>query len=372
MDRHPCDGCGAVTRRVGSGREERGDRGAALAFVLLLMLAVISLGHGVLASALGELAASRARVRQLEASAAAQAAVARALGQAAGAWLDSIAPGREVVADSLVVGPGHGLGALRRLDPEAWLVVGTGRSGGRATVRTARLAWSLDPVTRVTSLRGALSVTPGAPVTIAGAVEASDPIGAAPPLTAEECAPWTTDLAVHYATAPLVPVDAPEWATGPSLGLLTLARLLTRADGTISGTGTPQPTERLGACVSDDPWGWGDPEGYGPCRSHLPMRASEGDLSVVGGVGQGILVVGGELTLTAGARFYGLLIVGGPLRIEAGASLTGFALAGGGALVSAGSSVAASACWAVRSLAAHRVSLSRLQLVPGVPEVGPL
>jgi hypothetical protein len=85
-----------------------------------------------------------------------------------------------------------------------------------------------------------------------------------------------------------------------------------------------------------------------------------------------VLVVGGSLTLTSGARYYGMVITGGPLRVEDGASLTGLAIAHGGVAVAADAKVAASACWAVRALAANRFALGDFVQVPRVGEIGPM
>jgi hypothetical protein len=69
---------------------------------------------------------------------------------------------------------------------------------------------------------------------------------------------------------------------------------------------------------------------------------------------------------------YGLILVSGELRVEDGAQLVGMAIAAGGAEVAAGSLVRASACWAIRVLAAHRSTLGRLKVMPGQPVLGPV
>jgi hypothetical protein len=89
-----------------------------------------------------------------------------------------------------------------------------------------------------------------------------------------------------------------------------------------------------------------------------------------GGVGQGLLVVDGGLTLTAGARFYGIALVRGTLRVEDGGRFQGMAVAVGGAYVAGGAIVRGSACRAVRALDARRRELSGLRLVPGVGSLG--
>ena len=349
------------------------ERGAALVFVLLVMLALVALGHGALASALGELAASRAVARQLEVRAAAEAAVSLALREPGGAWTDSIAVGEVRALGSRTLGRAVAAPGLRRIGPEAWLAEGEGRLGPRARARAARLVWAMDPLTRVTALGGAVNVGWSAAVSLAGAVDATAPARVDPPLVAGDCAPWLTELDSHYLAAPLATAALlPDTATDVSLGLLDLDALLTLADAGVAGTGTPSPVERLGVCVIDEPGGWGDPDRPGgPCGPHLPVRASLGDLTVEGGAGQGVLAVGGDLTLSA-ARYYGLVVVRGALRLEDGALLEGLALALGGATVASDARIVASACWAVRALAAARGALGLMLPAPGVAPIGPL
>lgn len=349
-------------------------RGVALVFVLLVMLALVALGHGALASSLGELAASRAVARQLELRAAADAAVSLALRERGGAWMDSVAVGDARSLGTLTLGRTEAASTLRRLAAESWLAEGRGRLGPRAAARSARLAWALDPLTRIVTLEGALTVGPNAIVAGLGAVDASDPTRIDPPQAVADCAPWLLDLVTRYATSPLAPVSlSVDTAGGPSLGLLDFDALLAAASDTVSGVGTPAPVESMGLCVTGAAWGWGDPGGPGqPCGPHLPLRASLGDLTVQGGAGQGMLVVDGDLTLTASARYYGLVVLRGALRLEGGSSLDGLALARGGADVGAGSRLVASACWAVRALAAQRQELGGFRAVPGVPPIGPM
>ncbi|MEQ1857835.1 MAG: hypothetical protein ABL963_15380, partial [Longimicrobiales bacterium] len=70
---------------------ERG--GAALVAVVLLTLALYAVGHGMLAISLGELAASHAAARLVEARAGAQAVIHETLNGPAPAWLDSVPVG---------------------------------------------------------------------------------------------------------------------------------------------------------------------------------------------------------------------------------------------------------------------------------------
>jgi hypothetical protein len=59
----------------------------------------------------------------------------------------------------------------------------------------------------------------------------------------------------------------------------------------------------------------------------FPVLHSVGDLSLSGGIGQGILLVDGELSLSGGVEFYGLVVALGGLTVGAGGGhLTGAAI----------------------------------------------
>ena len=345
-----------------------------LVFVVLLMLALVGLGHGLLVSALAEHAASSAGARHLQARAAASAVVARILRASDGAWMDSIDVGETRASGALSLGRATGSATSTRLTRESWLVQGRGTYPDGGATRTASLAWALDPLERIVELRAVVGGRPDALWQIEGEIDAGDPAGVEPPLAPADCAPWIGELQARYATSPLAATDiADDTVGGPGLGLVGFADLMAAADVGVTGWGTPAPVERLGVCAAEEPWGWGDPDHpTRPCGGRLPLRAADGDLTMDGGVGQGVLVVDGDLTLTSGARYYGLVLVRGTLRLEGAAILQGLALALEGAHVGVDSRLVASACWAVRALTAQRAALGGLRVVPGVGPIGPL
>jgi hypothetical protein len=245
---------------------------------------------------------------------------------------------------------------------------------GVAESSSARLAWALDPLARVTALPAVVTVRPGAPLMLAGTLDAGTPTAVDPPLTSGDCAPWLSALEAHFAGDPLLMAAAlPAGDTLPRLGLLDFAGLLGEVDVLVAGSGAPAPSEPLGVCDTTDAWNWGDPDRpWRPCGAFLSLRGARGALEATGGAGQGVLVVEGDFTLRGDARFYGLVLATGGLRLEDDAELAGMALAGGGVYLAAGARLSASACWAARALAAQRGTLGRLRPLPGVGKVGPL
>ena len=60
---------------------------------------------------------------------------------------------------------------------------------------------------------------------------------------------------------------------------------------------------------------WGDPlDPTGPCGSYYPVIYVNGDLTVNTGVGQGLLLVEGDLNAQGGFEFYGIVVVRGSLK----------------------------------------------------------
>ncbi len=95
----------------------------------------------------------------------------------------------------------------------------------------------------------------------------------------------------------------------------------------------PAPVGTDGSCDRSAPGNWGEsgrPGAVPGCRSYFPIVHAAGDLTLLGGRGQGVLVVDGDLTLAGGAEFAGAVLVGGVFRATgAGARVFGGVVAGG-------------------------------------------
>jgi hypothetical protein len=75
------------------------------------------------------------------------------------------------------------------------------------------------------------------------------------------------------------------------------------------------PSETGGVCNTGDITNWGDPEvPSSPCFHHFPIIYAPGDLTINQDVGQGILLVEGDLNVQGGFSFYGITIVKGRLK----------------------------------------------------------
>lgn len=114
---------------------------------------------------------------------------------------------------------------------------------------------------------------------------------------------------------------AGDTSTYASFGASDWNTLAASADVRLAGGDmTPSPilTATLPArCNTGESSNWGDTarsDPSDPCEHHFPLIYSEGDLRLNGGAGQGVLLVNGDLDLSAPFTFFGPVIVRGSVR----------------------------------------------------------
>ena len=113
---------------------------------------------------------------------------------------------------------------------------------------------------------------------------------------------------------------------GERWGTLTLHAAVSLPPGSVV---TPAPVVASGACDRSRADNWGDPSGAGLCGTYAPLIWARGDVELRGGVGQGVLLAEGDVTLSAGARFVGVVIARDDLMSTGiGGTVLGAALAG--------------------------------------------
>jgi hypothetical protein len=75
-------------------------------------------------------------------------------------------------------------------------------------------------------------------------------------------------------------------------------------------------------------WGDGNRKSpAGPCETYFPVIHAKGDMHLTGGMGQGVLLVDGDLTITGGFWFLGVVVVRGTMRSAGGAGVFGVLMA---------------------------------------------
>jgi hypothetical protein len=231
--------------------------------------------------------------------------------------------------DSISFDAGSDWSALvRRLTPEVVLLEVAPRPPGGPASREAagvRLGWLLRPRPDSASPRAAVSVA--APVALGDGVVISGTDEAPPGV--DSCA--APDSAIAGIAAPSVGVSGsarlqgspPELLQAGDLGAFD--RFSERATLVLpGGTYTTSPATVGTSCDRQRSTNWGDPGGVvAPCSEYLPIVRVDGDLTVSGGVAQGILLVNGDLRITGPFTFHGMLIVKGAVDITAPTDLSG-------------------------------------------------
>ncbi len=101
-----------------------------------------------------------------------------------------------------------------------------------------------------------------------------------------------------------------------SFGDLNWDEMVALADKVYSTSpGKPGPVVSGGVCQKSVMDNWGDPvDPTSPCFNYFPIIYLPGGASLSGGIGQGILLVDGDLSVQGGAEFYGPVFVKGTLK----------------------------------------------------------
>ncbi|HEY6107261.1 MAG TPA: hypothetical protein VIV56_00020 [Gemmatimonadales bacterium] len=314
-------------------------RGIALPLVLWALVIGSALLTVALFLILQEQRAGQAGRRLVHTFTRAEAGLAEALGGWTPGSLNRALPGAR---DSLgTVGSDP---AIRRLNQGLFLVSVRVRDGATET-RLGRLVR-----VRPAHLIATAALTSGGPVQLddAATISGED----RPPAGSEDCPP--ADSAVAGVAAPSVLPAASSVITGsPPLierppadsglapeDLQVFRDLASQATLILAGGTWPTGPATVGTvCDPSLPENWGDPYfPRGPCGAYRPIVYVAGDLDLLPGRGQGILLVEGHLLLHGPYDFGGLLMVRGGLDVASGDSavrLNGAVFAGSAGLQTA-------------------------------------
>lgn len=345
-----------------------GEGGFALPVVLMVLLAATAFAHLIHYLARQDLAVAGAERDLLIARLAAEGGV-HVVAATQGALLTAMP-----VGDSAVASGGQGdRGAYRvaahRLNSEIYLLVAEGNAGGATRSTVGRLTWALDPGARLAALPAAVSHR--ADVLVSDSAVIGNDRVTDPPLSwgAADCAlhlplahslfpagwvagsaPWTPPvLALEPARMSRLAIDA----NPPSLnlGILSLEDLASLADVTVGFSGGTSLVDMQAGCPATAAGRWGTPlNPGGSCGGHLPVVVVRGSLEVTGGQGQGVLVVVGDVHLSADATFAGVVLAEGMVRLSDEARIAGWIRSGDRVLLEGRARMEASACAGLRAL----------------------
>lgn len=299
------------------GRSPGARRGAVLAAVVLLALALYGLAHVLLLTARGARLTANGQAHDTALRAATDGAVAEVLRDGLGP-LPSVLEVRSDTTDRFIRAPHTIERTLLRLSEESWLIEATARLAGGPDFTSRTVGWVPVAAVRVRSWPAAVSLAPGSTVDARGELS-----GDGPPVGIVE-------------RGGLGPISVPE---------------LVQLSPAVTPTVRPAPVRAGSACIAA-PANWGAPTSpTHPCFDRLVVGARAGDVEVVGGEGQGLLVVDGDATLTS-TTFHGLLLVTGEVRLTGDTRVVGRIVALGGFSAEPATSVRNSAAVATAALVA--------------------
>lgn len=333
--------------------------GVAMAMALLAVVVLGIVIAGVFFASSQEIQTGRNLVHQAQALARSEHGLAMMLSAWNGSWATELPVGSSI-HEPVSMQEGGSIGiTLTRLTPTTYWVVSEAHAGPSADTRRStgillRLAIpDLHPL-------GALAVrsssgTPGGELiqgvvridgadagpaswsdcvppgpSAAGIASDVSPSSGAPdgPCQSDGCIrgspPVLIDATIADSTRP--PFSQEAWAS-----LTARANLLLPGGSVVGSPDRPvQPRVREERCDITAPLNWGDPSRTTACASYFPVIHVLGDLQMLGGIGQGTLLVDGDLTISGGAHFIGAVFVRGALRTGAGgARLLGMTRVGG-------------------------------------------
>ncbi|HEV8447635.1 MAG TPA: hypothetical protein VGQ44_12475 [Gemmatimonadaceae bacterium] len=112
-----------------------------------------------------------------------------------------------------------------------------------------------------------------------------------------------------------------DYGNGITWATLTAAATISMPASAVGSTPNPSLTGG-GGCNTLDRMNWGDPirnTPAGPCETYFPIvyiSDTTGNTHITGGVGQGVLLVDGDLQVEGGFQWYGPVIVKGHLTTQ--------------------------------------------------------
>lgn len=230
---------------------------------------------------------------------------------------------------------------VTKLNQLSSLIVSEGRGGGYGTQISARRRVGMIVRLNMPKVNQIGALTTRGTVTIGGstAIQGTDTT-----LSGWNCPPAGSSIAgvavpsfsnltfggnctggTCISGSPLVSVTptAADTNTYFSYGNLKWADLVAMADKSVSGTLThvrpaTNSSGGVSTCNTSSSTNWGDPGRASPaglCESYLPVVYSAGNLAINGDMGQGVLLVNGNLNIQGGFVYYGQVIVRGTLKL---------------------------------------------------------
>ena len=317
-------------RKIPSRPRRRGDRGFALAVSIFALVIISALIVGVFFAARQEMRLginSRTSVRALGA---AEAGLNTSVANwQMGVW-NAMVVGDSARIDTVTLASNGGsyFGWVRRLNDQLFLIRTTGTDPQRTVQRTLAGFMRLEIIQM--GFNAALTVRGNTSVGGSALLDGRDtpPTGWGCPTTGLDTLPGLTmPTTVGSSIDTSHVLGDPPVVTNPSIndstffkyGDLDWNELVAMATitGTASSNVHPNPAGTGTTCTTTNVLNWGDP-GKPPavagCRNYFPIIHWAGNLNVAQGVGQGILLVDGDIEVSGNFQFFGPVIARGHLK----------------------------------------------------------
>ena len=327
------------------------ERGMALALAMLSLVVIGALVSGTFFAGRMEMVSGRNSVYAVQASEAAEAGLAAAFSPWDRAW-NNYGVGVDMAQPMVVIsGPTRVqyTTTVRRMQGGAYLIRSVGQKlGPSGNVLATRMLAKIGKLLPPGTVSVDAAVTTKDAVTVSGnsVIDGHDtvPLGWDPNACGalDDAAGIRTGLTVSTnGTSHVIDGVPPTVQNDSTVTDATFQgpfySFLGSRTQTITNSNPPAtvPTTSGGACNKSDIYNWGEPRRDAPgvaaideCQDYFPIvYFGAGTLKLQGGVGQGILLVAGDLWMSGGFEFTGLIIVLGEVRTTGtGAKLTGAVL----------------------------------------------
>jgi len=311
----------------------RSERGVALVIIIFGIVVLVGLISGIfIASVLEHRTGQNFRPTEQAFNSAEEGLTEAVSRWNRSAWNSLPVLGSATFSDTTPSGTGLYSGSVRRLSNEIFVLDVTGtsaRGGARQRLGVyVKLRQPSMEIEAALTIRGKGRIGGNARVQGVDSVPAGwatcPPAG---PATAGIRTPDASDLEFFGACSGASCVTgSPKIEQDPGIndstffdyGDLDWAALVALADKQLPGGNYQQIGPRLtpgGQCDTGHPLNWGNPLNPAtPCGSYFPIIYVNGDLTINTAVGQGLLLVEGDLAAQGGVEFYGIVIIKGRLK----------------------------------------------------------
>jgi hypothetical protein len=303
--------------------------GVALILTLFALLLLAALAAGLLSASVQSLRIAESVEESFRARTAAESALRAAVAGWRGESYRDMAIGevRDLEVASAGVDPHLAVHVeVERLASPLYLLRAQATTPRGAVARAALVIREIGPAELAARFPAALATGSPADLRDRARVEGFD-ASSPPPSINVTCLAPAVAMLIEAAGSPdrpahlVVPVDSQGFAGLGPLGWSDLAAI---ADRTESGSLVLGPRYVDGRCDEAAAGNWGAPlEPADPCADYAPLIFAPGDLRILGGQGQGILIVAGDLRLEGDAHFAGPVLVGGRVVTGDSARITG-------------------------------------------------